>query len=61
MTHPPLAIEATGLAKSFGDTVAVSGVDLVAEGLSLQAAARIAALEDEVATLRRALDGQPPT
>ena len=33
-------------------------VDLVAEGLSLQAAARIAALEDEVATLRRLLDGE---
>ena len=31
-------------------------VDLVAEGLSLQAAARIAALEDEVAGLRRQLD-----
>ena len=28
MTHAPLAIEATGLAKSFGDTRAVSGVDL---------------------------------
>jgi len=34
-------------------------VDLVAEGLSLQAAARIAALEDEVASLRRRLhDGR---
>ena len=31
-------------------------VDLVAEGLSLQAATRIAALEDEVASLRRLLD-----
>jgi MerR family transcriptional regulator/heat shock protein HspR len=30
-------------------------VDLVAEGLSLQAATRIAALEDEVASLRRRL------
>ena len=30
-------------------------VDLVAEGLSLQAATRIAALEDEVAVLRRRL------
>ena len=28
MTHPPLAIEATGLAKSFGSTQAVVGVDL---------------------------------
>ena len=39
-------------------------VDLVAEGLSLQAATRIAALEDEVASLRRRLhsDGraEPP-
>jgi MerR family transcriptional regulator, heat shock protein HspR len=31
-------------------------VDLVAEGLSLQAATRIAALEDEVASLRQELD-----
>jgi len=31
-------------------------VDLVAEGLSLQAAARIAALEDEVDVLRRQLE-----
>ncbi|TQN42707.1 ABC-2 type transport system ATP-binding protein [Blastococcus colisei] len=32
-THAPLAIEATGLAKSFGDTHAVAGVDLaVPEG-----------------------------
>ena len=28
MTHPPLAIEATGLAKSFGDTQAAQSVDL---------------------------------
>src|SRR5918992_3647232 len=27
-THPPLAIEATGLVKSFGETRAVDGVDL---------------------------------
>jgi ABC-2 type transport system ATP-binding protein len=27
-THPPIAIEATGLAKSFGETRAVDGVDL---------------------------------
>jgi len=27
-THSPLAIEATGLVKSFGDTCAVDGVDL---------------------------------
>ena len=33
-------------------------VDLVAEGLSLQAAARIAALEDEVAALRLQLHGE---
>ena len=33
-------------------------VDLVAEGLSLQAAARIAALEDEVAALRSRLDDE---
>ena len=32
-------------------------VDLVAEGLSLQVATRIAALEDEVASLRRLLHG----
>ena len=32
-------------------------VDLVAEGLSLQAATRIAALEDEVAELRQQLHG----
>ena len=32
-THAPLAIEATGLEKSFGDTRAVAGVDLaVPEG-----------------------------
>jgi ABC-2 type transport system ATP-binding protein len=28
MTHPPLAIEAAGLVKSFGKTLAVDGVDL---------------------------------
>ena len=33
-------------------------VDLVAEGLSLQAATRIAALEDEVAALRQRLDDE---
>ena len=33
-------------------------VDLVAEGLSLQAATRIAALEDEVAVLRRRLEDE---
>lgn len=32
-------------------------VDLVAQGLSLQAATRITALEDEVASLRRRLPG----
>lgn len=36
-------------------------VDLVAEGLSLHAATRIAALEDEVAALRGRLRGEGPT
>ena len=36
-------------------------VDLVAEGLSLQAAARITELEDEVADLRRQLEDEQPT
>ena len=35
-------------------------VDLVAEGLSLQAATRIAALEDEVASLQQRLHDQGP-
>jgi ABC-2 type transport system ATP-binding protein len=31
-THPPLAIEASGLVKSFGETRAVDGVDLAVRG-----------------------------
>ena len=34
-THSPLAIEATGLVKSFGDTRAVDGVDLAVRGGSV--------------------------
>src|ERR687890_1225971 len=36
-THAPLAIEATGLAKSFGKTLAVDGVDLAVPAGSIYA------------------------
>ena len=34
-TYPPLAIEATGLVKQFGDTKAVDGVDLAVRSRSV--------------------------